>query len=654
MDRTEAMQDYLKAQKQAQRYYREKTQAGQSPYLPVLDDILQNAQIENQLPLGLLEVPLDLLVGTKTAGRTAAFAGNFMPMLEPKSEFGSKWIALCVAHLEDGIRDPVRCFEYLGRFYVQEGNKRVSVLKYFGASSVMATVTRVVPRYNDSPEISQYYEFMEYYPLIGSYLVRFTRPGSFASLQKLMGKQPGEKWSEEERADLLSLCNWVEKAYRAHGGDDVSATVGDVILLLLRFYPPAELLASTPAELGQKLDAVWDDVLALQKKAPVQVSSAPAKPAAATLLERFLPATRPKPASLKVAFVHERNPATSAWTGQHEFGRSQLDEVFPGQVTTAAYFDAVPGGNADALVEQAIAEGADIVFTTSPKLVGASLRAAVAHPQVHILNCSLEMPYASIRTYYTRVYEAKFITGAIAGAMVGSGNVGYLADYPMYGSAANINAFALGMRMTNPRAKLCLAWSSLPGDPISLFTARGITIVSGRDAPVPGRPRREFGTFQVKPGGMLQDLATPFWHWGQFYENVIRTVLNGGWERDKSGMDGRVVNYWWGMNSGVMDVLLSRELPDDVHHLAKILRSGIISGTIDPFACRITAQDGTLKNEGHRGFEPEQIMRMDWLCDAVEGHIPAYEELTEDAKPMYRMQGLHRDRLPAEEKEEIL
>ncbi len=102
------------------------------------------------------------------------------------------------------------------------------------------------------------------------------------------------------------------------------------------------------------------------------------------------------------------------------------------------------------------------------------------------------------------------------------------------------------------------------------------------------------------------DLASPFWHWGQFYENVVRTVLDGGWTRDKSGTDGTAVNYWWGMNSGVMDVLLSRELPHDVRHLANILRSGIIAGSIDPFACYITAQNGTVMNEGRTGFTPDR------------------------------------------------
>ena len=58
MTRVESLDYYLKAQRLGQRDYREKTAAGQSPFLPVLDDILQNVEIENQLPLGLIEVPL--------------------------------------------------------------------------------------------------------------------------------------------------------------------------------------------------------------------------------------------------------------------------------------------------------------------------------------------------------------------------------------------------------------------------------------------------------------------------------------------------------------------------------------------------------------------------------------------------------------------
>ena len=91
----------------------------------------------------------------------------------------------------------------------------------------------------------------------------------------------------------------------------------------------------------------------------------------------------------------------------------------------------------------------------------------------------------------------------------------------------------------------------------------------------------------------------------------------------------------------------------DVTHLAQILRTGVTSGMIDPFHCRITGQDGSVKNSGRHGLDLEQIAHMDWLCDAVDGHIPEYDELAEVSKPMYRMQGIHRDLLPVEKEAEL-
>ena len=215
MNRADGIDCYQKALRQGQRDYREKMNAGQSPFLPVLDDILQNVPVENQIPLGQVEIPLELLVGTKTSGRTAAFASNFMPLLGLKTEFATKWINLCVSHVDEGIRDPITCYEYMGRFYVQEGNKRVSVLKYFDASSITGNVTRVVPQYSDDPAVQMYYEFMHFYPVMQNYLLTFTKPGSYARLQKILGKAPDEKWTGEDRTEVVSLYNWVKKAFLA-------------------------------------------------------------------------------------------------------------------------------------------------------------------------------------------------------------------------------------------------------------------------------------------------------------------------------------------------------------------------------------------------------------------------------------------------------
>ena len=86
--------------------------------LPALDDILkeQNIKTVKEIPLGLVQIPVEQIAGTKTAGRSSAFASNFMPVLKESSEFGAKWIELYKAHVTEGIRDPIKAYEYMNRF----------------------------------------------------------------------------------------------------------------------------------------------------------------------------------------------------------------------------------------------------------------------------------------------------------------------------------------------------------------------------------------------------------------------------------------------------------------------------------------------------------------------------------------------------------
>ena len=146
MSRQEAVSQYAGALKQGRRAYKEALLRGRYPYPQVLDEIISDSMVAGQAELGVIEIPIEQIVGTKTAGRRSAFSADFLPLLDPDTEFAGKWVALCEAHLGDeGIRDPIRCYEYFGRFYVQEGNKRVSVLRSYGAPTIPAYVIRMIP-----------------------------------------------------------------------------------------------------------------------------------------------------------------------------------------------------------------------------------------------------------------------------------------------------------------------------------------------------------------------------------------------------------------------------------------------------------------------------------------------------------------------------
>jgi hypothetical protein len=239
----------------------------------------------------------------------------------------------------------------------------------------------------------------------------------------------------------------------------------------------------------------------------------------------------------------------------------------------------------------------------------------------------VDQPYSSLRTYYGRIYEAKFITGAIAGAMANEDRIGYIASYPIFGVTASINAFALGAQMTNPRAQIELRWSCVEGTPQADFFEDGIRVVSNRNAPTLscGQDFCNYGTYLMDSRGDLIPLGTPLWVWGNFYEFVIRSILSGGWKREKG--DSTALNYWLGMDSGVIDVQLSEKLPEGVRQMALLLKKSLREGTLDPFCRKIIAQDGSVKNDGTRKIPPEELLRMDWLCENVVGKIPSFEEI---------------------------
>lgn len=103
------LEDYRAALRSGQRAYRACVAQGKTPFLEVLDEELMGVDIVAQEPLGLVDIPAESIVGTKTSGRHTAFAANFMPLLDEDTEFASKWSHLCDAHLEEGIHTPHHC-----------------------------------------------------------------------------------------------------------------------------------------------------------------------------------------------------------------------------------------------------------------------------------------------------------------------------------------------------------------------------------------------------------------------------------------------------------------------------------------------------------------------------------------------------------------
>ena len=611
----------------------------EDPYLPSLEETLSHVSSLSETDLGSVRIDIDQIVGTRSTARREAFSPSFYPLLDDSSEFAAKWSALAKSHLKEGIRDAIVAVEYLNCFYVVEGHKRVSVLRYFGATTVQAEVKRLLPPRSDENEIAVYYEFLDFYKTTHINYIRFSRLGAYPAMLKLLCGDELTAWDEDRRRGFYADVVRFRKAY-AGSALSGSLTQDEALLRYMEIFGAESLSSRSPAELKADLTVIAPELKSVENESEPVLVTDPAEAQPRSIISRIV---HPSVKKLNAAFLHDKEPESSYWTYAHEQGRLAAQEALGERVETQSVFNMLEQ-DFDTVIKELADKGVDLVFSTTPRLLKNTLSAAAALPNVKFLNCSLNVSHPILRCYYPRMYEAKFLTGVIAGALSEKRNIGYICDYPIYSMPASINAFALGVRMVNPHARVLLEWSTVQGADIDRFFAEyGVTAVSGQDSLIRDERRDKTGVF-LWQGKQQVNVASSLWDWGTFYRKILESVLDGSWDEFKSTSDaGQTINYWWGLSSGVVDVRLGDKVPAETARLVRLLRESIMNGSFRPFDGPIYDQKGELRIAEGEILNPHQILVMDWLVENVDGEIPKIEQLTPPAQELVKIQGVLKD-----------
>lgn len=627
------LEDYAKARKLGLKQVERDISDGRYPYPPALDDILKNQGYQGEVPVGLTEIDLSLIAGTKTRGRQNMFSSGFMPIAEASSEFASKWSDLIDSQRAEGLRDPIVVYEYLQRFYVQEGNKRVSVSRYLGMPTILANITRVTPMPSDEKGLRIYHEFTRFYRVCPIYGITSSEEGFYARLAALLGQDLESAWPDNVVRDLRALFDSFSASFRAHGGDSLDLQVGDALAHYITIFGFESVRGLSPRDVDAQVEKIWGEFVVTQGEGARAYLENPSSDHTAPLpkLKNLAKkAVLSKP--FRVAFIYDRNPLSSGWISLHERGRKKLEERLGGTVETHAFTDRSSDGAFDQAVTEAVEHGVDLVVTCAPTQMRQITRAAAEHPGPAYLNCSVSLSHSAVRGFYGRMYEAKFLLGALAASLAGHHKVGYVAESPVFSTVAEINAFAIGAAMVDPYATVYLKWFSAKDyDWRREFREEGVHIISGRDYANPLAPKESWGLYQVEDNGAETHLAEPVWKWGRYYEMLVRSIRNDTWKKEGEKIQGQSLNYWWGMSAGVLDVRLSESLPRGQRMLVDVLRQSVLSGRVHPFTGELRAQGGDVVQGPEAGrLTSEQIVRMRWLNENVVGRLPEQRELNRD------------------------
>jgi len=341
------------------------------------------------------------------------------------------------------------------------------------------------------------------------------------------------------------------------------------------------------------------------------------------------PATTPAPAAatakIKVAFVYVGPVGDAGWTTSHDAGRKYLIEKMPNVETTI--MENVPeGADSERVITQLAEKGNKIIFTTSFGYMDPTINVAKKYPDVVFMHNSGYKTADNVGTYFGRMYQARYLSGIVAGKTTKSNTIGYVAAMPIPEVIRGINAFTQGVLSVNPAAKVKVVWTNTWYDPAqekdaakSLLTAGADVIAQHQDTPGPMQAAEEAGKFGIGYNTDMAKMApkavltSAVWNWGPFYVKTVQSVIDKTWKNDQ---------YWGPISDGIVDLApYGPMVTDDTKKLVTDAKAKLMDKSWDVFTGPIKDQAGVVKVPAGQVMSDKDMLAFDWFVQGVDGTI---------------------------------
>jgi simple sugar transport system substrate-binding protein len=349
-----------------------------------------------------------------------------------------------------------------------------------------------------------------------------------------------------------------------------------------------------------------------------------------TAVAALAAATAAAPATaqeLKIGFVYVSPIGSAGWTYQHELGRQFLEKTFAGKVKTT-YVESVPeGADAERVIRRLAQEGNKLVFTTSFGYMDPTVKVARAFPNTMFEHATGYKTAKNSGTYIIKFEEGRYLAGLVAGKMSKTGTAGYVAAFPIPEVIRGINAFTIGMREVNPKAKVKVVWVSSWYDPgkereaAEALIAQGADVIMQHtDSTAPVQAAEAKGVYAIgyhsdmSKFGPKAHLVASTHNWTGYYQAVVDKVMKNQWKAEQfvGGIkEGMVVMAGWGPM-----------VPAEVKQLVAAKEDAIKTGKFAPFQGPVKTQDGKEVVASGKVMPEKDIANMSFYVEGVEGQLP--------------------------------
>lgn len=332
-------------------------------------------------------------------------------------------------------------------------------------------------------------------------------------------------------------------------------------------------------------------------------------------------------ATIKVAFVYVGTTADNGYNYAQDLGRKYLESKMSNVKTTIVQ-NVAETADCENVFTQLAQQGNQIIFGTSYGYMDYMLDVAKKFPNVIFEHCSGYKTASNMGTYFNRDYQARYLTGMVAGKYTKTNVLGFIAPFGTPEVIRNIDAFTLGAQSVNPKVTVKVVWTNSWNDPPTEKTASNSLIDAGADvlamhvdSPTFAQTAQDRGVFSIGHDSDMTKyapksiLVNDVSNWGPYFLSVVKAVENKTW---------KPTQYLGGIgDSGCIDISpFNSMVSSDFQKTVMDKRQAIIKGTFDPFDGPVYDQSGTLKIKTGGHLTDDQLTSIDWLVKGVQGTIP--------------------------------
>jgi len=330
---------------------------------------------------------------------------------------------------------------------------------------------------------------------------------------------------------------------------------------------------------------------------------------------------------LGIGYIYVGPVEDFGWTHAHDVARKAVEAELGDQVKTTFVESVKEGPDAERVIAELASKGNKLIFTTSFGYMNPTLKVAKRFPDVKFEHATGYKRDVNVSTYNIRFYEGRYVQGVIAGHLSKSGIVGYIGSVPIPEVVMGMNAFILGMRSVNPKARMKIVWVNAWYDPGKEGDSAKALIDQGADVIAQhtdsGAPLQVCQQRNVVGFGQASDMITlapkaqltaSVDHWAPYYIKRAQDVIAGTWKSE---------DVWGGFASGMLIMAPYANMPDDVAKAGKAAEADIGSGKIVIFQGPIKDQSGADKVPAGTALDDGAIAGMNWLADGIDGQIPS-------------------------------